>query len=491
MSTGAPFVEVRETHSGVVVLYGDRAFKTKKPVCTPFLDFSSTAQRDAACSREVTLNKRLAPDVYLGLGHLRSPGRDPEPMVVMRRMPEETKLARRLDDADAMSDVISKLARMIARFHQSADRNETIAAEGSPSSLRRRWDNNLDELEDLCTSSDDVVIVHRIGLLAREYVGGRGVLLADRVRAGRIVDGHGDLLSDDIFCLQDGPRVLDCLDFDDQLRYLDGIDDAAFLAMDIEFQGHRAVAETFLDAYMNAAGDDAPASLVDHYIAYRAIVRAKVDLIRGNQGMQSAHDEANRHLKLAYEHLLRGRVQLGIVGGLPGTGKTTIATKLADEVGAVLISTDVIRGELSAAGVVTGISGSYGEGLYSPANRAIVYGAVLERAQSHLLSGRSVILDGSWIDEKERGFAANIAAETSTALVMLQCVVDKESADQRIVARTKTASEATPAIAHAMAATMAPPWHGAATIDTSKTLEDSVADSIRLWRTGAVPRLLL
>ena len=484
-----PFAEVRETHSGVVFLYGDRAYKTKKPVKTPFLDFSSTAQRDAACIREIALNRRLAPDVYLGLGHLTSPERDPEPVVVMRRMPEDTKLTRRLDD-DTAVNVINQLARMIARFHQTAQRGDAIDQDATPSAVLHRWQQNIAELDDLCSNPDDAAMAHQIGQLCEYYLRGRGVLLADRVRTGRIVDGHGDLLTDDIFCLPDGPRILDCLDFDDRLRYVDCIDDAAFLAMDIEFHGHRALADEFLTAYRQAGNDDAPTSLIDHCIAYRAVVRAKVDMIRANQGVPTAHDDAHRHLRLAREHLLSGQVRLAIVGGLPGTGKTTIATELANTVDAVLISSDVVRKELVGAAVIAGASGRYGEGLYSPANKAIVYGSMLERAQSYLLMGRSVVLDGSWTDLDERRFAATVAAETSSVFVTMRCVVDKEAADQRIASRLESPSDATPAIAHSMADILGDEsWQEIAQIDTSQALRDSVNEAARVWTAATIPAL--
>ncbi|MGY3556474.1 bifunctional aminoglycoside phosphotransferase/ATP-binding protein [Williamsia sp. R60] len=485
-----PFAEVRETHSGVVFLYGDRAYKTKKPVKTPFLDFSSTAQRDAACIREIALNRRLAPDAYLGLGHLTSPERDPEPVVVMRRMPEDTKLSRRLDDTTA-AKVINQLARMIARFHQTAQRSDVIDQDATPSAVLNRWQQNIAELGDLCPNPDDVALANQVGLLCDHYLRGRGVLLADRIRTRRIVDGHGDLLTDDIFCLPDGPRVLDCLDFDDRLRYVDGIDDAAFLAMDIEFHGHRALADEFLTAYRQAGNDDAPTSLIDHYIAYRAVVRAKVDMIRANQGVPTAHDDAHLHLRLAREHLLSGQVRLAIVGGLPGTGKTTVATALARSVDAVILSSDIVRRELVGAGVIAGAPGKYGEGLYSPANKAIVYGSMFEQAKTHLLMGRSVVLDGSWTDPEERRFAATVAADTSSVLVEMRCVVDKETADQRIAGRLHSPSDATPAIAHSMAEDVVDDrsWQGVAHIDTSKVLRDSVNEAARIWAAATIPVL--
>lgn len=475
-------IEVRETHSGIVILCGERAFKAKKPVTTAFLDFGTVAQRDAACIREIALNRRLAPDAYLGLGHLRSPDHPPEPLIVMRRMPEETKLSRLLDDGKAGPTAIEELARLLARFHQSAVRSDVIDTEGTPNALRRRWTDNLDEISRLDITPGDAEIVDQIRALAGQYIDGRVVLLTERIRAHHMVDGHGDLLTDDIFCLPDGPRILDCLDFDDRLRFVDAVDDAAFLAMDIEFHGHRGLAQDFMTAYADACGDDAPSTLVDHYVAYRALVRAKVEMIRVGQGVSSAHDSAHRHLRLAHEHLLRGRVRLGMVGGLPGTGKTTVATRLAAEVDAVLISSDVVRRELLGAGVITGGGTGFGEGLYSAQNKAVVYGALLERANMHLLAGRSVVLDASWIDGAERAYAIALAEQTCSSARVMQCVVDEGIAADRIAHRCDPASDATPHIAHVMAEHSGEDiWPGASIIDTSVSVAESARAAIDVW----------
>nr|MDT0526550.1 AAA family ATPase [Streptomyces sp. DSM 41633] len=135
-------------------------------------------------------------------------------------------------------------------------------------------------------------------------------------------------------------------EFDDRLRYVDGIDDAAFLAMDLEFLGRADLAAFFLDRYQRYAGDAAPSSLTDFYIAYRAVVRAKVDCVRAEQGHDEAVDLARRHADIALRHLRSGTVQLIVVGGGPGTGKTTVSRALAAQLGAQVVSTDDVRRQL-------------------------------------------------------------------------------------------------------------------------------------------------
>ena len=148
--------------------------------------------------------------------------------------------------------------------------------------------------------------------------------------------GHGDLLAGDIFCLDDGPRILDCLDFDDRLRWLDGLDDAACLAMDLEHLGNRRLGEQFIGWYAEYSGDPAPASLCHHYIAYRAFVRAKVSCLRSGQGAPAAAGEARELAGIALKHLREGAVALVLIGGLPGTGKSALADAVASRLGATV-----------------------------------------------------------------------------------------------------------------------------------------------------------
>ena len=183
--------------------------------------------------------------------------------------------------------------------------------------------------------------------LAGRFLAGRSALLDARVRGGHIVDGHGDLLAADIFCLADGPRILDCLEFDDKLRWLDGLDDAAFLAMDLERLGADELAGRFLDWYVEFSGDPAPASLRHHYVAYRAFVRAKVGCLRARQGDRLAGQEASQLAALTLRHLRAGAVTVVLVGGLPGTGKSALAGALADRLGWTVLSSDRIRKELA------------------------------------------------------------------------------------------------------------------------------------------------
>ncbi|MDP7724113.1 bifunctional aminoglycoside phosphotransferase/ATP-binding protein [Mycobacterium sp. TY814] len=483
-STTAPFLDVRETHTGVVVLAGDRAYKAKKPVLTDFVDFRTTEERERACRREVELNRRLSPEAYLGVAHLSDPaGGAAEPIVVMRRYRDQDRLAFLLGHkaSGECERLLDAIAAVLTDFHSRAERSPLISIQGEAGAVDQRWRANLNELHQF-TAVPGVTqeTVTRIERLAAEYVSGRGRLFARRIDEDSILDGHGDLLADDIFFVDGQPVLLDCLEFDDQLRYLDRIDDAAFLAMDLEFLGRRDLGDHFMARYVALTGDAAPPSLQHFYIAYRAGVRAKVDCVRFLQGRQQSADDAARHLAIAAEHLTAGAVRLVLIGGNPGSGKSTVARGLAEQVGAQVISTDDVRRELRESGAISGSPGVLDSGLYSPDNVAAVYETVLHRARVLLHEGRSVILDGTWQDPGLRAQARRMAGETHARIAEIVCAVPVETSAGRIEHRAPGNSDATPDIAAALAARR-DAWESAYRMDTSQPLDASVAQAYEVW----------
>ncbi|OBI40276.1 hypothetical protein A5707_10180 [Mycobacterium kyorinense] len=478
-----PYAAVRETHTGLVVLAGDLAFKCKKPIRTDFLDFSTPELREQACQRELKLNRRLAPASYLGVAHLTMPcGDAAEPVLVMRRRPDAFRLASMVRRGQPVTDALLAIAEVLARFYETAGRGRAVAGEGTVDAVNARWKANIAELQQF---ADTVVEPQRLDTadhLAAQFLAGRAPLFAGRIAEGRIVDGHGDLLADDIFCLPDGPEILDCLEFDDHLRYVDMIDDAAFLAMDLEFLGCNDLAKFFLDQYSRLAADRAPQSLTDFYIAYRALVRAKVDGVRVSQGHPDANADALRHINIALQHLHAGAVRLAIVGGGPGTGKSTLAQGLAQQVGAYVVATDEVRRDMQSSGAISGGTRMLDAGLYTEENVGAVYAEVLRRAALHLANGRSVILDGTWRDSRRRSQARQVAAETHSAILELRCETPVRTAARRVGARKAgSVSDATPEIACALADD-AQRWPEAHRIDTNRAPSEAVRTAEDLWR---------
>ncbi|MDC2948880.1 AAA family ATPase [Streptomyces heilongjiangensis] len=479
-----------ETHSAIVFFAGDRAYKLKKPVDLGFLDYTSVAARRTACAREVALNRRFAPDVYLGTGELRSPdAREPEPLVVMRRMPGDRRLSRLVREGFPVDDVLRLLARHLAAWHAEAPRGREVDEQGTRDALSSRWEASFQQVRALSEDGEVPDGVAEVERLVRRYLAGRRRLFDARIAQGRVVDGHGDLLAEDVFCLDDGPRVLDCLEFDDRLRHVDGLDDAAFLAMDLERLGAPEAAAYFLAQYAEYSGDPAPPSLGHHYVAYRAFVRAKVSLIQARQGAAGAEAAVRRLVSTALRHLRTSAVGLILVGGPPGSGKSTLSGALADRLGVTLLSSDRVRKELAGMPAEQSAAARYGEGLYTPEWTGRTYSTLLDRASALLCSGESVVLDATWSDADRREAARGVAERTSADLVALRCHVPGEVSAARLTARAPGVSDADVDIATTMAA-REHPWPEAVAVDTGGTLDAAVAQAlaaVRPWGTGRAP----
>lgn len=479
---GAYAPAVAETHSGIVFFAGDRAYKLKKAVDLGFLDFRTREARLAACRKEVELNRRLSPDVYLGVADVLDGSGEPcDHLVVMRRMPDDRRLSSLLAAGEPVEGALDALARLMADFHAGAERSEAADRAASAEALAGRWAANTAGLRPFAGRMLDEAAIEEVDALAARYLAGRRALFDERIARGRACDGHGDLLADDIFCLDDGPRVLDCLEFDDALRLDDVLADVAFLAMDLERLGRPDLADRFLAAYRAAAGDSWPATLAHHHLAYRAQVRAKVGAIRADQGVPDAAPKARALLDQCLRHLRAGRVRLVLVGGLPGTGKSTLARGIGAATGAVVLRSDVVRKELAGLAPDQPAAAGFGEGLYRPERTAAVYDELLRRAAEHLARGELVVLDASWTGEAHRAAARAVAEETATDLVELCCVAPAEVAAERMAARAAAGgdpSDADAAVATAMAAT-ADPWPAAVEVSTVAEPGEVVAEALR------------
>ena len=306
---------VVETHVSVVFFVGDHAYKLKKPVVFPFADLSTREARQSLCHREVELNRRLAPDVYEGVAEVTGPDGSPcDHLVVMRRMPGDRRLSTLVRERDRRArGAIGPIAARLAAFHAEADRSSLIDEGGSSDEVRGRWHRNADQMRPLTGACFDPAELDRVMTLADRFLAGRRALFDHRIAIGAVCDGHGDLMADDIFVLDDGPRILDCVEFDDRLRYVDVVDDLAFLVMDLERLGAPDLGEELVCAYERETGDSVPRNLLHFYVAYRAQVRAMVAGLRAAQcddpTERDVHEvEAARLLHQCVERLGAGHV---------------------------------------------------------------------------------------------------------------------------------------------------------------------------------------
>ncbi|MEM7325068.1 MAG: AAA family ATPase, partial [Actinomycetota bacterium] len=312
--------------------------------------------------------------------------------------------------------------------------------------------------------------------LVTDYLAGRHTLFEERIQGGRIVDGHGDLRAEHIFCLDDGPRVIDCLAFRDDYRAGDVLADIAFLAMDLHrLVGPEAAAE-LVRSYDEFSNEHHPSSLAHHYVAYRAHVRAKVAAVRFQQGDRDAAAEVETYHALALEHLRAARVHLILVGGGAGVGKSTVAEGLARELGAVWLRSDEVRKSTAGIPLDEHRFEAPGEGIYAPEVTGEVYQQLLDQAEGLLTRGQSVVLDATWAAEGHRTMARQLAERTSSTLTELRCAAPLALAKERIARRMASLdepSDATPEIAQFLADRFEA-WPDAHTIDTSGSIADSI-----------------
>lgn len=467
---------ISETHISTVAFIGDRAYKLLKPLRNDFLDYSTPAARMAAVEAELALNRRLSPDVYLGTADVVEQGAVVDRMLVMRRLPTDRKLSN-LVARPGRDDRIRQVAREVARFHATlpplaaGDRvtgTDTVAEVAGPDGLARNWEDNLATMAPFVGPVLRPAEVEEAAALFRRYLDGRRHLLDQRVARGLVRDGHGDLTAEDIFCLDDGPRILDCLAFDRRLRVGDVLLDVAFLAMDLERLAGPAASQKLMALYGEYSGEHHPSSLAHHYVAYRAHVRAKVACLGHEQGQPGAAQLARTYHDLCLRHLRLSALRLVLVGGGPGTGKTTLAARLSDELRWPVLGSDELRKDLTGHAHTERLSTGLDQGIYSPEITERTYRVLLEQAEVLLAGGESVVLDASWSRREHREAAAALARRVGAGLVELECSVAPDTARRRIEARlagSADASDATPDLV-GPAAGRREPWPGAVAVDT-------------------------
>jgi aminoglycoside phosphotransferase family enzyme/predicted kinase len=349
-------VEVRETHISWVFLAGDRAYKLKKPVRLPFLDYGTVKRRRAMCDEEVRLNRRLAPRVYLGVkavvpaagGVTLAPAHHPDAIdyvVEMRRFEEDRTLGARVRHGGVPYPALVAVGRRLAEFHAAVAERD---AEYSTGALKHALDENAQTLLELAPDRDFARQAATLAHFMDACFAARRDDLEARAAAGLVRDGHGDLRAEHVL-LEHGVEIVDCLEFDPALRITDVGCDLAFLTMDLEALGSPFSAATVLESYREAGGDAGDDALVAFFGAYRALVRAKVALVRAGQAEDRERRLADARARLALADRLAWRVRrpgLVLVAGLSATGKTTFADLLAKRSGLRHLSSDAVRKQL-------------------------------------------------------------------------------------------------------------------------------------------------
>ncbi|MBI4003856.1 MAG: AAA family ATPase [Candidatus Omnitrophica bacterium] len=437
----------RQTHVSHVFLAGGFAYKLKKPVKFPFLDASTLKRRKQFCRLELSLNRRLAPAVYLGIApivetpgglQLGGRGRVIEWVVKMRRLPEDQMLDQLVRRRRVSRRDMVRVADRLIPFFKRAARSKRIGRYGTPPSVSQLVLGNLRECQPFVGSL--LPQAHRQFLEAayRQYLALHEPLLARRVKAGWILDGHGDLRCENI-CLTDPVSIFDCVEFQPAFRCGDVVNDLSFLLMDLEFRGRRDLAQALALPYRRRLRDPDFDRLLPFYECHRSLVRGKVRGLawlqhpRTAQGRR-ARELSRRHFRLAVQYAKQfSRPRLIVVGGLIGTGKSTLARSLAQALGAVWLRTDEIR--LRKFAHLRRPRQGFAEGLYATHVSELVYQRLIRRAEALVREGCSVICDGMFSKAVGRQQLRQIARQHGASFHFFECAVPRTVALKRVAAR--------------------------------------------------------
>ncbi len=452
-------VERIETHISFVFLAGEHAYKIKKPLSLPFLDFSSLAARRRSCDEEVRLNRRTAPQLYLGVvpitGSVDAPriggaGAAIEYAVHMRRFPQEALLDRLASSGALRPEHVDSLAAAVARLHAEAPQAAAASPYGTPERALADALANFDAL-----ASPDADAGGRLLASVRHWTMRNHRLLAPCL-AQRRVEGfvrecHGDLHLANVVLLDGDAIPFDAIEFDPALRWIDAMSEVAFPWMDLQHHRLPALAARFLDAYLEASGDYRGVVLLRFFAVYRAMVRAKVAALRARE---LAADDPRRapiradveaHLALAARLARTGRPALVLMQGVSGSGKTTLAQRLLEALGAIRLRSDVERKRRHGLAALDRRPAAPGGGLYTGREDELTYARLADLAAPLLAAGYPVIVDATFLRRARRDAFRALASAAGASFTLIACEAPLASVRARLAERTRDGTDASDA----------------------------------------------
>jgi aminoglycoside phosphotransferase family enzyme/predicted kinase len=472
---GVERLETVVTHAAMVFLAGERAYKMKRAVKYEYLDFSTLEKRRHVLLRELELNRRTAPQIYRSVVPVYCTqdgkftfealdGAEPvEWLLVMKRFDTEGVLDRVAARHQLTPTLIDKLAHNTAEFHNHAEKH--LIQDGAEHFARVL---RLNGRELRSSRLVDESRITRLTDHSLEFAQANKALLDARAAGGFVRHCHGDLHLGNVALIDGDPIPFDCIEFNDELAQTDTLYDVAFLLMDLIHRGERPYASRFLNAYLWTLPFEELAATLDGlallplFISCRAAVRAHVTGRRlSGSPTPEGLAELKTYLDLSEEALAPQVPALVAVGGLSGTGKTTLAREIAPRLGslcgAVHLRTDIIRKQ--KAGVA--LSAPLPTGAYTKQSTSQIYDTMFDLASHVLKAGQSVILDGVFADSAERHGAEAIARKLSVPFTGLWLEADQETMERRLDQRQGDASDATSAVMRTQLALDLGPihWH--------------------------------
>jgi aminoglycoside phosphotransferase family enzyme/predicted kinase len=454
-------IKLRETHISWVLLTGEYVYKIKKRVTLEFLDTTTLATRHFLCNEELRLNKRLAPDLYLEVVpitqddegiKLGGGGTVIDYAVKMRQFDLSQEMPALLVRADVTAQEITRLAERVAEFHRQAALAPDGAGFDYVAQLRDCVLGNVAALLTHLSSLNEFPAMGQLIDWTHDSLHDLHDRFCKRQSGGYIRECHGDLHAHNIVRWQGQLTPFDCLEFDPKLRWIDVMNDVAFLVMDLVGHDRKDLAYEFLGRYVEQTGDYSGIRLLPFYAVYRALVRALVDALSGEQKPAERLELNGRlhgRISAALDFMHPKRPSLIIMYGPSGSGKSWLSERLVPLIAAVRLRSDLERKRLADLESATDADSRISSDPYSPARNRQTYARLLECAESCLAGGVSVIVDAAFLNADERERFKSLAERCDASFVILSCIADKAAMARRIAIRAQgnvDPSEATVAV---------------------------------------------
>ncbi|QKE62260.1 AAA family ATPase [Aquipseudomonas campi] len=431
--------QVIETHISWVLLTGPFAYKIKKPVNFGFLDFTSLEARQHFCGEELRLNQRLTQGLYLEVlpisGSESAPllgGSGPaiEYVLKMRQFPQSQLLSAVQARGELTATHIEALAKQIADFHGQTPAVPSSHPLCSPTAIMAPMRQNFEQIRPMLSEAADLRQVDALEAWTEASFARLEPLLAQRANNGSIRECHGDIHLGNATLLDGQVVLFDCIEFNEPFRLIDIASDAAFLAMDLEDRGLKHLARRFVSAWLEHTGDYAALELLNFYKAYRALVRAKVALFSLAYQTEDEQKAATLRQYRNYANLAESYSAipspfLAITCGVSAVGKSHVALRLVDELGAIRIRSDVERKRLFG-NQPEAAKGQLHAGIYSAEAGVATYQRLHQLAENALHAGFPVVLDGAYLKQAQRAAAWQVAEQNGDPFLILDCQAPQE-----------------------------------------------------------------
>ncbi|TPW17651.1 MAG: hypothetical protein FD130_581 [Halothiobacillaceae bacterium] len=445
--------QLLETHISWVILTGPYAYKIKKPVNFGFLDFSTLAKRQENCLAELRLNRRLAPQLYLEVVSwhgtpdnptLRGTGPVIEYAVKMRQFDPQQQLDRLLVHHQLSTSHIDALASEIAHFHAACAVAPLASPYGDLHSTTLPVADNFAQIRHYLSAAADLATLTALEQWSDHFIATHAPLFEQRKQGGFIRECHGDLHLRNITLIEERPVIFDCIEFSDALRWIDTINDMAFLIMDLRVHQRGDLAQRFLNGYLEQTGDYAGIRLLPFYLVYRALVRCKIALIEREQ--QGNPAEAHTHhyrqyLRLAQQFITPVAPVLMVMHGLSGSGKSVVSQLIAQHSKTIRVRSDVERKRLYGAAPYERPTALQQKSLYASSASQRTYARLVELAEIVLTHGYHAIVDATFLKLEQRILFQQLAKRLGCEFIILHLDTPIPLLKQRLVARQQQNSD--------------------------------------------------